>query len=140
MRILLLDDDIESLASLSLALFAKGHESVEYSDPDLALNGFEPGQFDLVITDLRMPRINGLEVMSKVRAMDPDVPVIIISAFADNGNTEAARNGGAFAFFSKPLDLKGFFSVLAGLESRSNVKNKNIPRNESAEASPSQPA
>ena len=129
MRILLLDDDLESLDSLSMALFAKGHESVEYNDSDSALNEFRPGRFDLVVTDLRMPGINGLEVLRRVRDFDPEIPIIIISAFADNENTAAARNEGAFAFFSKPLDLKRFFSVLADLELELSDKNKNISEN-----------
>lgn len=77
-----------------------GYKITTATDPLEALSLFHAQPFDLVITDLRMPRLNGLELMSRIREIKPETPVILISGFAEIlGLTE--ENTGASAIIHK---------------------------------------
>ena len=66
----------------------------------------EQSRVELVLTDIRMPEMTGLELVEKIREIEAGVQVIIISAFGDMGNIRAAMNRGAFDFLTKPLNVE----------------------------------
>lgn len=91
-------DDEEDLSSLYGSLIRScGFESVSFTDPLLALDYFRqhPGKFSLVITDLRMPGLNGLELAKSIRDFDTSVKIILISAFYTEKNLMSIDNQGA---------------------------------------------
>jgi two-component system NtrC family response regulator len=103
-RILFIDDD---LAGREMALFnlrKAGYEVTPASDGREGLALFAPERFDLVVTDLKMPGISGLEVLGKVRALAPEVPVLVITAFGNVETAVAAMKAGADDFIGKPFD------------------------------------
>jgi len=122
LNILLLDDDLDSLESLSVALDSKGYLRREFSDPETAVEAYRSGEFDVVITDFRMPRMNGIEVLRTIRGIDPEAYVIIITAYADTENAIAAVNYGAYAFLCKPLDIKSLLHTLHRIESKMKIE------------------
>jgi DNA-binding NtrC family response regulator len=71
-----------------------------------------PQPFDLVITDLFMPKISGITVLSAIKTAFADMEVIVITAFGDEATQSKAMQQGAFAFIHKPLDLEEFFSLV----------------------------
>ena len=87
MKILLIDDDVECLESLKLALESKGYQSQVFCDPEAAVNAYRFGDFDMVITDYKMPKMNGVEVLKAIRACNTDIRVIILTAFADTDSS-----------------------------------------------------
>ena len=116
MKILLIDDDVESLASLSLALRTKGYLSKGFINPVDAVQAFREDNYDLVITDIRMPKMDGIKVLEKVKEIRPDVSVIVITAFDDVEYVRAAEKGGADAFYCKPLNIKSLLNFLSTLK------------------------
>ena len=68
---------------------------------------------DVVVSDIRMPGMDGLEMMKRVRALDPDVPVILLTAFADTANLLQAIELGVFACVAKPLDVRRLFETIS---------------------------
>jgi CheY-like chemotaxis protein len=78
-KILIVDDDIAVLAVLRLLLERDGHEIVVASDGLSSLQIFESGNFDLLIVDIFMPGMDGLETMRAIHQQRPDIPVIVIS-------------------------------------------------------------
>ncbi len=114
MNILLIDDDRESLENLGMLLERRGFSSQRFTDPQKALEAAHTGGFDLVITDYEMPRMDGLEVLRRIREISPATPVILMSACPDYNldcmSLEAAGTG--CTFFPKPLDLKLFMGTL----------------------------
>src|SRR3972149_1196615 len=86
-RILFIDDD---KAGREVALFnlrRAGYELTPAADGQEGLSLFSPEKFDLVITDVKMPGISGIDVLRRIRAQAPEVPVLVITAF---GNVETA--------------------------------------------------
>jgi CheY-like chemotaxis protein len=99
-RILLVDDNRLGRIARTAVLEESGHRITTASDGAEAFEQFSRGKFDLLITDYRMPRMNGLELIRKVRELDSKMPVILISGYAEAlGLTEA--NTGADAVIPK---------------------------------------
>jgi CheY-like chemotaxis protein len=99
-RILLVDDSKLGLLARKAVLEEQGHRITTAPEGVEALEQFTRDRFDLIITDYRMPRMNGLELIRKVRELDSNVPIILISGYAEAlGLTEA--NTGADAVIPK---------------------------------------
>jgi len=76
-----------------------------YTDSATALAAMAERPFDIVVTDLKMEGIDGLEVLKRVRAMNPKTRVIIITGYASPDTEELAQQEGVFAFLAKPFRL-----------------------------------
>ncbi len=104
-RILVVDDDdaIRETIANNLAAWSYTVASATSAPAALAMiHDFDPG---LVITDVRMPGMSGLELLSSIRRLAPDVDVVVITAFEDMATAVAAMKAGAFEYLVKPLDL-----------------------------------
>ena len=102
-RILFIDDD---LAGREVALFnlrKAGYEVTAASDGQEGLAAFAPEKFDLVVTDVKMPGISGIEVLRRVRVQAPEVPVLVITAFGNVETAVEAMREGAYDFIGKPF-------------------------------------
>ncbi|MFQ5669343.1 MAG: sigma-54-dependent transcriptional regulator [Acidobacteriota bacterium] len=105
-RILLIDDDAAGRNALRRALEKQGYRVEAHPAGAPAVARLEGGEeFDLVITDLRMPEMDGLQVLERVRQLDPELPVILITGFGTIENAVEAMHLGARDYLTKPLDL-----------------------------------
>ena len=103
-RVLLVDDDFAVLAGLAGALVSEGYSVVHAADGDEAIEKFRSdGAFDLVLLDLNMPKKSGWDAFEQITAIDPFMPVIVITARPDQYATATAAGVGAL--IEKPLDL-----------------------------------
>ena len=103
-RILIIDDEKDMLVLLKRIITEETeHEAVTESDPKRALELFRENPFNLVITDLKMPKMDGMQVLEKVREMDPNVTVVILTAFATIENAVEAIQKGAYDYITKPF-------------------------------------
>jgi DNA-binding NtrC family response regulator len=102
-RILFIDDDPAGREVALFNLRKAGHEVAAAEDGAQGLSAFAASPFDLVITDLKMPGIPGMEVLRKIRAASPDVPVLVITAFGNVETAVAAMKEGAYDFIGKPF-------------------------------------
>jgi nitrogen regulation protein NR(I) len=104
-RILLIDDDAGIRETLRRVLTDEGHEVTleRRGDEGLARAGQEP--FNLVITDLRMPGLNGLELVRQLHAAQPRLPIILITAFGTTQTAIEATKFGAYDYLLKPFDV-----------------------------------
>jgi two-component system KDP operon response regulator KdpE len=103
-KILVVDDDPQVARVLSTFLTGHGYEVRTYDDPEVAMANFEPWQPDLVISDLLMPRADGIELCRRVRRAS-QVPVIIISMKQDERTKVAAFDAGADDYLTKPFGM-----------------------------------
>lgn len=111
--ILLLDDDLELLNALGKFLTKQGFAVTRMNSPvDAAEFIGGPSHFDLVITDLRMPGINGFTMLSALRQTHPRIPVIVLTAFASPGTRAEALKRGAKACLEKPVDTKALLETI----------------------------
>jgi len=81
-RILVVDDDLGMRDLLEIMLTQEDYEVACCGDPDKALQRVQKEQFDLVITDLKMPKMDGIEFLKQVKEVKPETQVILITAFA----------------------------------------------------------
>ncbi len=103
-RILVVDDEKDMLLLLRRILDEETeHEVVTESDSVKALDRFRNEPFDLVITDLRMPECDGLEILDAVKRMQPDTAVILLTAYATIDSAMEAVRKGAFDYLTKPF-------------------------------------
>ncbi len=112
-RLLLVDDDEEACRMLGEVLERESyevHRGLSVKD-GLALFDRE-GPFDAVLTDLRMPEASGLDLLAAVRERDPEVLVLVLTAFGDAAAAGEAIRAGAYDFISKPYDLVELRSTL----------------------------
>jgi two-component system response regulator HydG len=104
-RVLVVDDDAEMCALLVSGLGRRGFTALSRQDAMGALQVLEREEVDVLVTDLNMPGVNGLELCRRALALRPDVPVIVVTAF---GSLETAIGGiraGAWDFVTKPFEL-----------------------------------
>jgi two-component system response regulator AtoC len=104
-RVLVVDDERRMRRVLQMLLEQIGLESTPAESGEEALACFQRDKFDLVLTDLRMPGMNGLEWFARLRALDAEVPVIMLTAYGTVETAVAAMKQGAFDFILKPFDV-----------------------------------
>lgn len=114
-KILILDDEAEIRAELAEYLARKGYEVEEAGDGIEGLRKFEAAPADLVITDIKMPRLDGYEVIRRVRQIDPDLPIIAITGHFSPGDLSTAKDAGATVTMKKPLGLRELAAELKRL-------------------------
>jgi DNA-binding NtrC family response regulator len=104
-RVFVFDDDADSLQSISAALRRDGFEVLPFADPKEGLARLAADGGDVVVTDLRMPGLTGLEVLRHVAKSNPGVPVVVLTAYGTvEGAVEAVRSG-ASDFLLKPVEI-----------------------------------
>lgn len=114
-RLLVIDDDPAFRDTLAETLRDLGHHVAEAADGEDGLARFDAARPDLVFLDLRMPGMDGLSVLKRLRgdAAVPPVPVVVLTAFASGANTIDAMRQGAFDHLTKPLGRGEVAEVLA---------------------------
>jgi DNA-binding response OmpR family regulator len=104
-RILVVDDEPEGVELLQEFLVAKGYEVLTASDGEEALRRVKEERPHVILLDVRMPRMNGLEVLKRVREMDHEVGVIMVTAVNEEETGHQALQLGAFDYITKPFDF-----------------------------------
>src|SRR3954470_18900111 len=102
-RILVIDDERSILDTIQILLKSEGYDVVTSQNGREALDDFDAIAPDIVLTDIRMPAITGLEVLAAVQERDPKVPVILMTAQASLQSAVQAVNQGAFYYLQKPF-------------------------------------
>ncbi|HEY9199042.1 MAG TPA: sigma-54 dependent transcriptional regulator [Gammaproteobacteria bacterium] len=105
-RILVVDDEAKMRRLLELSLKGLGHDVVQAEDGEAALAAFDAAPFDLVLTDLRMPRLDGMGLLRALRERGEDVPVIVLTAYATVETAIEAMKLGATDYMIRPLEMK----------------------------------
>jgi len=102
-RILVIDDKDLMRESLADTLQGSGHAVIACASGEEGVKAVSVNNFDLVITDLKMPKMSGIDVVKALRKIDPDVPVVVITAYATIATAVAAMKEGAFDYIQKPF-------------------------------------
>lgn len=111
-RLLIIDDDETGCRLVREILKTENHESMACHTAQSGLTQFERGSFDGVILDLKLPDMDGMRVLEKLRAKDPTCPVILLTASADVKSAVRATQLGAFDYLTKPIDPDDFLFVV----------------------------
>ena len=104
-RILVVDDEETLRDVLSGELVNSGYDVTTASDGDEAISTIQNKKFDLVLLDIKMPKVDGFEVLKFIKKTIPTLRVIMLTGFADLKNAIESKKHGAEDFVSKPYDL-----------------------------------
>ncbi len=111
-RILVVDDEDALRMVLSSELSSSGYEVATASDGDEAITVIQNKKFDLVLLDIKMPKVDGFEVLKFIKKNYPAVKVIMLTGFADLKNAIESKKHGAEDFVSKPYDLVDLLTTI----------------------------
>ena len=111
-NILIIDDEKAIRKTLSEILSFEGYKIDEAADGEEGLKRFSEKIFDLVLCDIKMPKIDGIEFLEKARIINPDIPIIMISGHGNIETAVEAVKKGAFDYISKPPDLNRLLITL----------------------------
>jgi CheY-like chemotaxis protein len=104
-RILVVDDEEALRVVLSAELEGEGYQVTSASDGQEAINVLTTKEFDLILLDIKMPNVDGFEVLKFVKERWPQTKVVMLTGFADLKNAIESKKLGAEDFVSKPYDL-----------------------------------
>ncbi len=110
--ILIIDDEKAIRKTLSEILGYEGYKIDEASDGEEGLNKFRVKSYDLVLCDIKMPKLDGIEFLEKAKEINPEVPIIIISGHGNIETAVEAVKKGAYDYISKPPDLNRMLITL----------------------------
>ena len=112
LKILVVDDEENILKSVSAFLEMSEYEVETASRPSRALKKLEKGGFQVLLTDVRMPEMSGLELAERARERFPDLTLLLMTAFGNIRDAVAAMRKGAFDYLSKPVDGEELLAIL----------------------------
>ncbi len=129
--ILIVEDELFQREMLRDFLRKAGHRATEAESGEKALQLLEKGCFDLMLMDFRMPGMNGIETLQKVKTIDPEIDVVIMTAYGTVETTVAAMKAGAGDYITKPMDLDELAMLIHRVaEHRTLVRENEILRQE----------
>ena len=105
-RILIVEDELIARENLDHVLRKEGYDTVAVESGQLAFQELEKGEFDLVMTDLRMQQVDGLQVLERTKELYPDTEVIMITGYATVTSAVEAMQKGAYHYLSKPYKIE----------------------------------
>ncbi|HIE09072.1 MAG TPA: response regulator, partial [Armatimonadetes bacterium] len=111
-RVLVVDDEEHICTLCKRALSMHGFEVVTTTDPEEALKLAEEQKFDVLLADIRMPKMDGMELATRVRAMHPDIAVVFITGFGTMEMAIRAVEEGADGFVPKPFGVEDIVSAV----------------------------
>ena len=111
--VILVDDDPDLRRATAQALKLAGFEVQAFDGAEAALAAIYDRFEGPVVTDIRMPRMNGLQLFERIRALDPELPVLLVTGHGDVELAVAALKDGAYDFISKPFDAERLATAVA---------------------------
>ena len=123
-RILLVEDRQSLRRMLERALTGEGYAVVTAADGETAMARLAEEDFDLVLTDLKLPAASGLEVLAASRAAHPDLPVVVLTAYGTVRSAVEAMRLGAIDFLEKPVEIDQLFKLVGSLITGQDRENE----------------
>ena len=125
-KILVVDDEQSLREVLSIMLKRAGYAVTAVSDGEEAIEQLQKEIFDLVITDLRMPKVDGMEVLRAVKSASPETVVLIITAFATADSAVEAMKQGAYDYLTKPFQVDEVQLIIRNALEKRRLTTENI--------------
>lgn len=121
MRILVVDDDHRIVKTTCDILKIKGHEPIAAYSGEEGVEKVKANLPDCVLMDIKMPGINGVEALKRMKEIAPVLPIVLVSAYAADELMEEAQRAGAYAILSKPLNFPMILSFLSLLDKEESI-------------------
>lgn len=128
-KILLIEDDERLSTVLGKGLEERGYQVQVASDGEMGLNLFENGDFDLIITDLILPKLNGIDLCKKIREKDSMLPLLMLTALGTTDDKLEGFDAGADDYLVKPFDLRELLARIKTLLKRNHKSTDTEEKN-----------
>jgi len=125
-QLLIVDDELHVRESLSQWFAEDGYDVVAADSGKQALTLLGRRPFDIVITDVRMPGMDGLELQRRILEVDPDLAIIVITAYASVSTAVQALKEGAYDYLAKPFDPEGLTRVVEKAWEKQRLRKENL--------------
>jgi DNA-binding NtrC family response regulator len=123
-RVLVIDDDEMVLKALSIYLSGSGFTILTTADGPQGITIYNQEKPDVVILDIGLPSLDGLEVLKQLKRSDPNAKIIICSGYGSATTIDEAMQNGAYAFLNKPFDVEAMIRlIVSALRSESDSPN-----------------
>ncbi len=122
LKLLIVEDDKSALESLIQLLSMDGYSVVGFSNPLKAFEYLKNNDIDVVISDIKMPEMSGMELLDKIKKSYPEVDVILMTAFGDVNNAVEAIKKGASHYILKPINYEELLEILKKVAEVRNLK------------------
>jgi len=132
-RLLIVDDEKITLKNLERAMKKEGYEVTAASSGASAIKALDGNEFDIVLTDLRMDRVDGMQVLSRTRELYPFTEVILITAYASLPSAIESMKKGAYYYLAKPFKLDEVRKVVSEAMEKVKLKRENAQLREQIE-------
>src|SRR5580698_3072827 len=126
LKLLAIDDDAKNLEIISLALQRPGLEIITSQDPEEGFEIFLRVRPKIVLLDLVMPKVSGIEILERIVSVDPGVDVILITAHYSAESAVEAIQKGAADYLTKPIEIDKLRSRIASLAAEAELRRKSL--------------
>ena len=131
LHILVVEDGQSQREMLRDFLIGQGHVVAEAGDGEIAINKILEGYFDLLLLDYQMPKMNGMEVLKKVKSINPEIDVVMMTAYGTVETAVDAMKAGALDYITKPIELDELNILIDRISERQTlIKENEILRQE----------
>jgi DNA-binding NtrC family response regulator len=130
-KILVVDDEEIVRQSLFAWFREDGYEVDMAENADAALKLFEKGKYSLILLDIKMPGMSGMDLLIKLKEFDPDAIIILITAYASVSSAVKALKSGAYDYITKPIDPDELSHIVEKALYQKNLENENVKLKES---------
>ncbi len=124
--VLVVDDELSMREMLQIALEREGYRVILADSGDRAMELVDGENYDLLLCDMKMPKVSGMDVLKKSKEARPNVPVIIITAFSTSESAREAMKVGAYDYLQKPFDLEDMKLIINNALERGQLLEENI--------------
>jgi len=131
-NILIVDDELSMREFLAILLEKEGYKTLSASDGKAALSQLAAAPVDLIISDIRMPGMGGLDLLAAAKKIDNNLPVVMITAYASPDDAVTAMKNGAYDYITKPFKLDEIRNVVTGAISRQKTTDSALDGEEFA--------
>ncbi len=126
LRLVIIDDEDILRVSMTDELSEAGFEVQSFSDPVAGLEAVKKTPVDVVITDIRMGSMTGIEVLTQIKAMKPDTVVVLMTAYGSVNTAVEAMKKGAYDYITKPFPVDELYLILDRIKELRNIRQENI--------------
>ncbi|MBN1591214.1 MAG: response regulator [Pirellulales bacterium] len=112
LRILIVDDEEDLAFTMAERLILRGFRCEAMTNGIDALKALSEEHFDVLVLDVKMPGIDGLQMMTEIRQTHPDLPVILITGHGSAADAERGMRAGAFDYIMKPIDIERVIQMI----------------------------
>ncbi len=122
---MIVDDEDSQRLPIKGFLEKKGYLVYDFANPQIAVEFFRDNRIDLIMSDMRMPEMSGMELLKEVKEINPEIPVIISTAYGEVDNAVELMKYGAADYIQKPIELSELIDLIKIAENNAAVKEDN---------------